>query len=152
MSGARGSWSQSRLAIGLREAAADPAGTRTSSLHSGGAAGDKRGSAGTSSSFARALRTQSVNGQLPPSSGSRERRNTTSGASRAYSLTSNRSKTTLAARLKLGFSSGKTPPYDARRRALRAWLRDTLSIRTVGHHTETAAFLLLGSIVPKDSE
>lgn len=41
---------------------------------------------------------------------------------------------------------------DAHRRALRSWLRDTLSIRTVGHHRETAAFLLLGSIVPKESD
>ncbi|KAG0145583.1 hypothetical protein CROQUDRAFT_78698 [Cronartium quercuum f. sp. fusiforme G11] len=41
---------------------------------------------------------------------------------------------------------------DAHRRALRGWLRDTLSIRMVGHHRETAAFLLLGSIVPKESD
>lgn len=44
----------------------------------------------------------------------------------------------------------RMPPHDAHRRALRAWLRDTLSVRLVGHHKETAAFLLLGSIVPKD--
>ncbi|KAH9811370.1 hypothetical protein DFH28DRAFT_1131315 [Melampsora americana] len=40
--------------------------------------------------------------------------------------------------------------HDAHRRALRGWLRDTLSIRMVGHHRETAAFLLLNSIIPKE--
>ncbi|KAI8459415.1 hypothetical protein BY996DRAFT_3865544 [Phakopsora pachyrhizi] len=38
------------------------------------------------------------------------------------------------------------------RRDLRSWLRDTLSIRNTGHHQETAAFLLLGSIVPTDED
>lgn len=38
--------------------------------------------------------------------------------------------------------------HDAQRRALRTWLRDALSIRSVGHDNETAAFLLLGSLVP----
>ncbi|KAA1099334.1 hypothetical protein PGT21_003790 [Puccinia graminis f. sp. tritici] len=41
---------------------------------------------------------------------------------------------------------------DTHRRALRGWLRDTLSIRTVGHHPETAAFLLLGSVVPEERD
>ncbi|KAI7944396.1 hypothetical protein MJO28_010091 [Puccinia striiformis f. sp. tritici] len=41
---------------------------------------------------------------------------------------------------------------DTHRRALRGWLRDTLSIRTVGHHPETAAFLLLGSVVPEEKD
>jgi len=41
---------------------------------------------------------------------------------------------------------------DIHRRALRGWLRDTLSIRTVGHHPETAAFLLLGSVVPEEKD
>lgn len=41
---------------------------------------------------------------------------------------------------------------DIRRRALRGWLRDTLSIRTVGHHPETAAFLLLGSVIPEEKD
>lgn len=63
--------------------------------------------------------------------------------------------------------------HDSRRRALRSWLRDTLSIHSgallfprlvphtttdcdptclVGHDDETAAFLLLGSIVPKKQD
>jgi hypothetical protein len=46
----------------------------------------------------------------------------------------------------------RLPPYDPQRRALRSWLRDTLSIRTVGHHKETAAFLLLGAIRPKEKD
>ncbi|WAQ88583.1 hypothetical protein PtA15_10A2 [Puccinia triticina] len=41
---------------------------------------------------------------------------------------------------------------DTHRRALRGWLRDTLSIRAVGHHPETAAFLLLGSVVPEEKD
>lgn len=41
---------------------------------------------------------------------------------------------------------------DAQRRALRDWLRDALSIRTVGHDPKTAAFLLLGSIVPEETD
>ncbi|MBW0481062.1 hypothetical protein O181_020777 [Austropuccinia psidii MF-1] len=41
---------------------------------------------------------------------------------------------------------------DAQRRALRAWLRDALSIRHIGHHRETAAFLLLGSMVPHEED
>ena len=49
-------------------------------------------------------------------------------------------------------ATGLAPPYDAHRRALRAWLRDTLSIRTVGHNKETAAFLLLGPIQPKEAD
>lgn len=43
-------------------------------------------------------------------------------------------------------------PYDSQRRALRNWLRDTLSIKHVGHHEETGEFLLLGSIIPKEIE
>lgn len=49
-------------------------------------------------------------------------------------------------------ATGLAPPYDAHRRALRGWLRDTLSIRTVGHNKETAAFLLLGPIQPKEAD
>ncbi|GAA98308.1 uncharacterized protein L969DRAFT_46989 [Mixia osmundae IAM 14324] len=44
------------------------------------------------------------------------------------------------------------PAHDALRRALRAWLRDTLSVRTVGHSKETAQFLLLGPISPKEAD
>lgn len=48
---------------------------------------------------------------------------------------------------------GSSMPYlDAERRALRGWLRDTLSIRTVGHHRETAAFLLLGGVRLKEPD
>ncbi|EGF99633.1 uncharacterized protein MELLADRAFT_94195 [Melampsora larici-populina 98AG31] len=50
---------------------------------------------------------------------------------------------------KLSKNSSKAS-HDAHRRALRGWLRDTLSIRMVGHHRETAAFLLLNSIIPKE--
>ena len=45
---------------------------------------------------------------------------------------------------------GAGPPNDPHRRALRAWLRDTLSVRTVGHNKEAALFLLLGGVTPKD--
>ncbi|KAH8929195.1 hypothetical protein BT69DRAFT_282266 [Atractiella rhizophila] len=46
----------------------------------------------------------------------------------------------------------KLPPYEPQRRALRSWLRDTLSVRTVGHQKETAAFLLLGAVRPKEKD
>ncbi|KAK4054402.1 hypothetical protein OIV83_000896 [Microbotryomycetes sp. JL201] len=134
--------SSSRLANGLRDAANDPYGPNSS------ARDPKRNS--TSSVFAKKLKTQSLNGDLPP----RARGASFAGAgpARPYSVTSNRSAGSLGSRLSLPLDFKKMPPHDGRRRALRAWLRDTLSIRTVGHHKETAAFLLLGSIVPKDSE
>lgn len=144
-SGAGGT-SQSRIAIGLRDAAADP--RAASSLHSSRSRSREKRSSSRDSSFSRALRAQS-SGNVTTK---KERRNTISGASRIYSLGSNKSKITLAARLKLSFSMKKMPAHDARRRALRGWLRDTLSVRTVGHNKETALFLLQGSIVPKDSE
>lgn len=43
-------------------------------------------------------------------------------------------------------SRGKAPPqYEADRRLLRAWLRDTLAIRTIGESQEVRAFLSIGS-------
>ncbi|SCV71000.1 BQ2448_3762 [Microbotryum intermedium] len=136
--------SHSRLAAGLREAAADPSSPSHSSV-------SNRHS--VNSNFARTLRAQSLSGDLKG-----VRRNTVSGetrpsfTSRALSMLSNRSNNSLAARMSLPVEMKKMPPHDARRRALRAWLRDTLSIRTIGHHKETAAFLLLGAIVPKDRD
>jgi hypothetical protein len=66
--------------------------------------------------------------------------------------TASLSSVALPSHLVPGIDMKKLPPHDPQRRALRNWLRDTLSIRTVGHHKETAAFLLLGSIVPRSSE
>ncbi|KDE07818.1 hypothetical protein MVLG_01913 [Microbotryum lychnidis-dioicae p1A1 Lamole] len=136
--------SHSRLAAGLREAAADPSSPSHSSV-------SNRHS--VNPNFAKTLRDQSLNGDVKG-----VRRNTVSGearpsfTSRALSMLSNRSNNSLAARMSLPMEMKKMPPYDARRRALRAWLRDTLSVRTIGHHKETAAFLLLGAIVPKDRD
>ncbi|KAM0791448.1 hypothetical protein ACM66B_005903 [Microbotryomycetes sp. NB124-2] len=134
--------SSSRLANGLRDAANDPYGPNSSSKD------PKRTS--TSSVFAKKLKTQSLNGDLPPRA--RGASLVGAGPTRPYSVNSNRSAGSLGSRLSLPLDFKKMPPHDGRRRALRAWLRDTLSIRTVGHHKETAAFLLLGSIVPKDSD
>ena len=54
--------------------------------------------------------------------------------------------------LSYSFDPQQLPALDAHRRALRSWLRDTLSVRTVGHHRETAHFLLFDSFVPKESD
>lgn len=132
--------SQSRLTTALREAAEDP-------YHSNSPHSSKRNS--VSSAFAKTLRAQSLNGDVKSVRG---RRNTISGPPRSYSSMSNRSVGSLTSRLAVPLDFKKLPPYDPRRRALRAWLRDTLSVRLVGHHKETAAFLLLGPIVPRDSE
>lgn len=132
--------SQSRLTAALKEAAEEP--NHSSSPHS-----SKRNS--ISSAFAKTLRAQSLNGDVKSVRG---RRNTISGPPRPYSSMSNRSVGSLTSRLAVPLDFKKLPPYDPRRRALRAWLRDTLSVRLVGHHKETAAFLLLGPIVPRDSE
>lgn len=133
----RSQGSQSRLAAGLREAADDR--RAPSSAHS-----SKRNS--LSSQFAKSLRSQSVNANGDSSKLVRGRRNTLSGPVRPFSSMSNRSAGSLPSNLALPLDFKKLPPHDPRRRALRAWLRDTLSIRSVGHHKETAAFLLLGSI------
>ncbi|KAK4056755.1 hypothetical protein OIO90_002307 [Microbotryomycetes sp. JL221] len=135
--------SSTKLAAGLKNAANDPYGPNSN-------VGDpKRNS--NSSVFAKKLRVQSLNGDLPP----RTNRGSSiigAGPARPYSVNSNRSASSLGSRLSLNLDFKKMPPHDGRRRALRAWLRDTLSIRTVGHHKETAAFLLLGSFVPKQSD
>lgn len=124
----------------LQEAANDP-------YSSSSAQSSKRNS--VSSVFAKTLRQQSYNGELKAV---RSRRATISGPARPYSVASNRSAGSLPSRVGLTIDMKKLPPHDPRRRALRAWLRDTLSVRTIGHHRETAAFLLLGSIQPKDAE
>lgn len=134
--------SQSRLAQGLREAAEDPYAYSSTSPHS-----SKRNS--VSSVFAKTLRAQSLNGDVKAVRG---RRNTVSGPPRPYSSMSNRSVGSLQSRLAVNLDFKKLPPHDPRRRALRAWLRDTLSVEGVGHHKETAAFLLLGPVTPRDSE
>ncbi|GAA5919480.1 hypothetical protein JCM6882_001062, partial [Rhodosporidiobolus microsporus] len=142
--------SRSRLALGLRAAAGDPhnplAPTRTATRTS------------TGSTFARSLRAQSVHtpGEVrairsrPSRAGTiismPPRPQSAAGSYRSF-------PTTLGSRLPIPGDIGKKmPPHDPRRRALRAWLRDVLAVRTVGHHRETAAFLLLGSVVPKDSD
>ncbi|KAM0748676.1 hypothetical protein T439DRAFT_69984 [Meredithblackwellia eburnea MCA 4105] len=125
--------SVTRLAAGLKDAANDP--------H---ASSEPRTPA---SPFARSLRAQSINGDTPVA-----RRRRGSGAARPLSMSSLRSTVTLPAHLVTPLDFKKAPPHDAQRRAFRNWLRDTLSIRTVGHHKETAAFLLLGSIVPRDAD
>jgi hypothetical protein len=145
--------SRSRLLNGLRAAAGDPRNslvpTRTSTRTS------------TGSTFARSLRTQSIHTSsasvrevkamrirhqrsATSSSNLPARPHSVAGTYRTYATTLG-----LAAPVEIG---KKMPPYDGRRRALRMWLRDALSIRTVGHQRETAAFLLLGSVVPKDTE
>ncbi|GAA6028229.1 hypothetical protein JCM8097_006928 [Rhodosporidiobolus ruineniae] len=143
------SQSRSRLANGLRAAAGDPHNTlapsRTSTRNS------------TGSTFARSLRAQSVHaGDVKAVRSRHSRSNTiTSLPARPQSAAgSYRSfPTTLGSRFPMPGSIGKRmPPHDPRRRALRTWLRDVLSIRTVGHSRETAAFLLLGSITPRDSD
>lgn len=143
--------SRSRLVNGLRAAAADPRASLAPSRAS------NRNSSG--STFARSLRAQSIhtsNASEVRSLRIRHQRSTTSsselpmrphsvaGTYRTYATTLG-----LAVPVEIG---KKMPKHDGRRRALRVWLRDALSIRTVGHQRETAAFLLLGSIVPKDSE
>ncbi|GAA5828807.1 hypothetical protein JCM11251_005881 [Rhodosporidiobolus azoricus] len=142
--------SRTRLAFGLRTAAADPhhalAPTRTATRTS------------TGSTFARSLRAQSVHapGEVrairtrPSRTGTISsfptRPHSAAGSYRSF-------PTTLGSRLPIPGDIGKKmPPHDPRRRALRAWLRDVLSVRTVGHHRETAAFLLLGSFVPKERD
>ncbi|GAA5854395.1 hypothetical protein JCM8547_001807 [Rhodosporidiobolus lusitaniae] len=147
--GSQSRQSRSRLANGLRAAADDrynnglvPTRTNTRTSTSG-------------STFARSLRAQSIHstdGKRPRHARSAT---LTSLPPRPYSVIgSTRSfATTLGSRFPMPVEIGKKmPPQDPRRRALRVWLKDVLSVRTVGHHRETAAFLLLGSIVPRDSD
>ncbi|GAA5893441.1 hypothetical protein JCM8208_000800 [Rhodotorula glutinis] len=146
-----GSRSHSRLVNGLRAAAADPHGSPSMSRP------PTRSSVG--STFTRSLRAQSVHAQ-GESKTVRQRR------SRAASLSASALQrpqsavgsyrsypTSFGSRAVIPAEIGKKmPPHDPRRRALRAWLRDVLSVRGVGHHKETAAFLLAGSIVPRDAD
>lgn len=141
----------SRLMSGIRAAAADPsAPPRASRTFT-------RSSLG--STFARSLRAQSTHTQSHASRrSSRKSRATTlastlpprshsaAGSYRSYPMSFG-SRFTVSAEI-----GKKMPPFDPRRRALRAWLRDVLSVKVAGHHKETADFLLLGSIVPRDSE
>ncbi|GAA6001489.1 hypothetical protein JCM10207_006692 [Rhodosporidiobolus poonsookiae] len=143
--------SRSRLALGLRAAAMDPQNSLTPSRTA------TRSSVG--STFARSLRAQSVHsaGEVRAIRSQRSRSATLTSTipPRPYSAAgSYRSfPASLTSRLTVPVEIGKKmPPHDPRRRALRAWLKDALAVRTVGHHKETAAFLLLGSIVPKDSD
>ncbi|BGP16492.1 hypothetical protein JCM10213_001171 [Rhodosporidiobolus nylandii] len=136
--------SRSRLANGLGAAASDPY-DRTSTRTS------------TGSTFARSLRAQSIHtvGDVKAIRRYRTRSNTAlTLPPRPYSAagTYRSFPATTGSRALPVKVEKKMPRQDARRRALRVWLRDTLSVRTVGHHRETAAFLLLGSIVPKDSD
>ncbi|GAA5912710.1 hypothetical protein JCM5296_003372 [Sporobolomyces johnsonii] len=142
---------RSRLAVGLRAAAADP--------HNGERSLPSRNSTSGGSTFARSLRAQSLH-SLDEAKMVRARRarsaTLTTFPSRPGSATgSYRSvgATSLGSRMGVPVEIGKKmPPLDPRRRALRTWLRDVLAVRTVGHHTELARFLLLGSMVPKDAE
>ncbi|GEM09860.1 PX domain containing protein [Rhodotorula toruloides] len=141
----------SRLMGGIRAAAADPTAPPRASRTL------TRSSLG--STFARSLRAQSTHTQSHASRrSSRKSRAMTSastlpprphsaaGSYRSYPMS-------FGSRFAVSAEIGKKmPPFDPRRRALRAWLRDVLSIKVVGHHKETAAFLLLGSIVPRDSD
>jgi len=111
----------------------------------------KRSSGG--SFFARSLRAQSINGDLTNLSQS----SLVSRAGqriRAYSFAGSRrsSSSTLPSRMGIQIDLKKLPTNDPRRRALRAWLRDTLSVKGVGHCKETAAFLLLEPVTPKDAD
>ncbi|GJN90735.1 hypothetical protein Rhopal_003749-T1 [Rhodotorula paludigena] len=142
---------QSRLLSGLRAAAADPHGAPSMSRTS------SRGTIG--SAFARSLRAQSVHtpgeAKIVRQRRSRPASLSVSHPARPQSAAgSYRSyPTSFGSRLAFPAEIGKKmPPHDPRRRALRAWLRDVLSVRTVGHHKETAAFLLLGSVIPRDSD
>lgn len=147
-----GSRSHSRLVNGLRAAAADPHGSPSAMNRP-----PTRSSVG--STFTRSLRAQSVHAQSESktvrqrrsraaslSASQLQRPQSAAGSYRSYP-TSFGSRTVVPAEI-----GKKMPPHDPRRRALRAWLRDVLSVRGVGHHKETAAFLLAGSIVPRDSE
>ncbi|GAA5940374.1 hypothetical protein JCM3775_005071 [Rhodotorula graminis] len=145
--------SHSRLVNGLRAAAADPHGSPSTTM----SRPPTRSSVG--STFTRSLRAQSVHAQSE-SKTVRQRR------SRAASLSASALQrpqsavgsyrsypTSFGSRAIIPAEIGKKmPPHDPRRRALRAWLRDVLSVRGVGHHKETAAFLLAGSIVPRDAD
>ncbi|GAA5950277.1 hypothetical protein JCM21900_001099 [Sporobolomyces salmonicolor] len=142
---------RSRLAVGLRAAAADP--------HNGERPLQSRNSTSGGSTFARSLRAQSLH-SLDEAKMVRARRarsaTLSTFPSRPGSATgSYRSvgATSLGSRMGVTVEIGKKmPPLDPRRRALRTWLRDVLAVRTVGHHTELARFLLLGSMVPKDAD
>ncbi|BGP48472.1 hypothetical protein JCM10450v2_004348 [Rhodotorula kratochvilovae] len=143
--------SHSRLMNGLRAAAGDPHGSFAMSR------APTRSSVG--STFARSLRAQSVHA---PSEAKtvRQRRSRAASLSASHlqrpqsAAGSYRSyPTSFGSRVGVPVEIGKKmPPHDPRRRALRAWLRDVLSVRTVGHHKETAAFLLAASIVPRDGD
>ncbi|KAL8293572.1 hypothetical protein RQP46_000273 [Phenoliferia psychrophenolica] len=122
--------SGSRLAAGLREAAEDPSSKRPVS------------------SFARSITSQSLSGDAGRLV---KRRRATLSHARPQSMSSMRTNFTIPAHLSTPILK-RLPPHDPHRRALRNWLRDTLSVRTVGHHKETAAFLLLGSIVPRQAD
>lgn len=106
--------------------------------------------------LARSLKSQST---ILPSPTSTARRVTLVDAGRSYpTVQAEDDDAPGSTRADPDFSSPKfsevkkIPAFDTQRRALRGWMRDTLAIRTVGHHNETAAFLLLGSIVPKPAE
>ncbi|BGP32365.1 hypothetical protein JCM10296v2_004146 [Rhodotorula toruloides] len=141
----------SRLMGGIRAAAADP----TAPPRASGTL--TRSSLG--STFARSLRAQSTHTQGNASRhSSRKSRAMTSASTpppRPHSAAGSYRSYPMSFGSRFGVSAEigkKMPPYDPRRRALRAWLRDVLSVKVVGHHKETAAFLLLGSIVPRDSD
>ncbi|GAA6051050.1 hypothetical protein JCM3770_005473 [Rhodotorula araucariae] len=143
--------SHSRLMSGLRAAAGDP--------HRPVAMSRAPTRSSVGSTFARSLRAQSTHAQSEAKT-VRQRRSRAASLSASHlqrpqsAAGSYRSyPTSFGSRVGIPVEIGKKmPPHDPRRRALRAWLRDVLSVRTVGHHKETAAFLLAASIVPRDSD
>lgn len=144
---------RSKFLNGMQQAAADPHNAERPTP-------SRSASAMSTSNFARSLRTQSLHseGEIKAVRARRVRSATFSsvpGRRSGSAFGSYRSfgATSIGSRLQLPVEIGKKmPSHDQRRRALRSWLRDVLSVRTVGHNLELAKFLLSGSEVPKDSE
>lgn len=144
---------RSKFLNGMQLAAADP-------YNSERPTPPRSASAMSTSNFARSLRAQSLHSEgenkavrarrvrsATFSSAQGRHPGSTFGSYRSFGATS------IGSRLQLPVEIGKKmPTHDQRRRALRSWLRDVLSVRTVGHNLELAKFLLSGSEVPKDSE
>ncbi|KAK4698373.1 hypothetical protein P7C70_g7905, partial [Phenoliferia sp. Uapishka_3] len=127
----------SRLAANLREVAEDPQ-----------AFVIKR----PTSSFVKSMSKQSVAQDSNANATKRSRRATVGNGARPLTMSSIQTNVTLPSHLVTPLDMKRLPTKDAERRALRNWLRDTLSIRTIGHHKETAAFLLMGPIAPRQSD
>ncbi|GAA5959730.1 hypothetical protein JCM3765_000079 [Sporobolomyces pararoseus] len=144
---------RSRFLSGMQQAAADPHNPERPTP-------PRSSSAMSSSNFTRSLRAQSLHseGEIKAVRARRVRSATFSSAQArrpgsAFGSYRSFGATSVGSRLNLPVEIGKKmPTHDQRRRALRSWLRDVLSVRTVGHNLELAKFLLSGSEVPKDSD